>query len=99
MTPQEFENELRAALRREPAPEGFASRVIARTPRRRRVLPWALAAGLAAGLVLPLGVYEHRREQAVRAEQAKRELVTALNITRAKIRQTRESIQRRANRI
>jgi hypothetical protein len=97
--PEQFEDELRAALRREAVPADFAACVMARIPRKRRHLPWALAAALALGAAIPIAVHEQRRVREASAQEAKRKLITALDITRAKIRHTRESIHRRASRI
>lgn len=96
MSSDEFEVQLRQALRREEPPAGFASRTMKRLPRQRRWLPLALAAGLALGAAVPAALYEQRQQK---GREAERQLVTALEITRAKLRQTREKIQRRANRI
>ncbi len=101
-----FEDDLRGALRREPAPEGFAERVIAmagsaqpfkvvRMPVWRRPLAWAIAAGLLFAAAVPSGVMEYRRRQDEKALLAKRELMLALSVARIKLQQTREMIQKR----
>ena len=78
-----LEDKLRSALRREPAPEGFAERVLART---RKVSPvksvgwrslaalvwrpafrWAWVAA-AACLVVAAGVLRHQRQERLRQE-------------------------------
>ena len=94
-TPEEFENQLRAALRREPPPPDFAAKVLARTNsnrgNKRYWMP--LAAALLAGAVIPAVVVErHRHEQAL---EARRQLVSALQITRAKLNFAKEKIQRK----
>ncbi len=105
--PQEnLEQDLRSALRREPAPPDFAAKVLARAaalqaqkkvyviPVWRRPAAWAVAAVLAIAAVIPPAVSEYQRRREVRALAARRELLLALSITRAKLRQTRERIQR-----
>ena len=78
-----FEEKLRDALRREPAPEGFAEEVLART---REISPpvgtiwwrfgqwvgrpafrWALAA-VAACLLVAVGAVHHQRQERLRRE-------------------------------
>ncbi|MBK5294466.1 MAG: hypothetical protein JJE04_22645 [Acidobacteriia bacterium] len=84
----EFEDQLREAMhRREPGP-GFAGRVAAmatgaRKPVRRSnpVWRWAMAAA-AACLMMVTGVQEYRRHQ---GEQARRQLLLALQITSEKL--------------
>lgn len=103
---QDFEAEIRAALRREPAPPDFAATVLARAaaldpkpkvtqmPLWRRPAAWLLAAGLAISAITPPAISEYQRRRELRALEAKRELLLALSITRAKLQQTRERIQR-----
>lgn len=87
---QEMEQGLKEALRRKPAPEGFARRVMARLPEQAaaaREMPrtmrprraW-LAVPLAAGLALAAfgGV---RYQQYRQGQEAKRQLLLALRIT------------------
>lgn len=102
-----FEDDLRAALRRESPSSGFAAKVLAQARRQeaarqrkviafpfwRRPAGWAMAAGLACAALLPPAVLEYRYVQERRALEAKRELLSALSITRAKLRQTRERVQ------
>jgi len=103
-----FEDDLRAALRREAPPGDFAAKVLAAAaqqpsvPRRgvvafpfwRRPAGWAVAAGLAAAAILPTAVLEYRHREEQRALEAKHELLSALSITRTKLRQTRERVHR-----
>lgn len=81
MTP--FEEELRNALRREAAPEGFAERVLARTKREEQpgakawrqfwafasapVFRWALAAA-AVCVMIAAGLVHHQRRDRLRRE-------------------------------
>jgi len=107
---QDFEKELRMALRREEPPADFAAKVLARAkesktaeerpkvvemPVWRRPLVWAVAAGLAVTALVPPAVQQYQqRRQEERAMKAEKELLFALSITRAKLQHTREKIQR-----
>lgn len=93
MTP--FEDQLRGALRRIEPPPGFVQRTLARAagerkpPRRVFRFPRYVAA-LAASLALVAGVYrvqEHRRGQ-----QAKEQLMLALEITGSRLSDVRQKI-------
>jgi hypothetical protein len=88
-----LEEDLRAALRKVPAPPGFAARVVAKTrviPLWRRPVVWSMAAALALAAVVP-GVYEYRRHQ--RGIEARDQLLLALSITRVQLQQAKEKIQ------
>ena len=93
-----LENELREALRREPAPADFAANVLARAAvkRRRPALAVAMAAGLVAAALIPPAVSDYHRRQQARALEARRELLVALSITRTKLLQTQARIERAA---
>jgi hypothetical protein len=98
-----LENELREALRREPAPADFAAEVLAKARALsghntaqtahwwRRPATLALAAGLAAAAIIP-SVIEYRERR--RGIEARDQLVIALNITRVRLQQTKEKIRR-----
>jgi hypothetical protein len=87
----EFDQDVRRALARKPAPQGFAQRVVAQlgdqegssgapSPQRRPVRQWLAAA--AAGLVLAVAgaqYYVHRQTMA-NAERAQRDVMIALQI-------------------
>lgn len=101
-----IEDNLRQALKREPAPPDFAAKVLARAaaqgakvvrirraPWFRRPLTVAIAAGLAVAALIPSAVEEHRRHERERGQQAARQIIQALQITRAKLQQTRDRIQ------
>ena len=96
-----LEDDLRAALRREPPPSDFAGKVLAKTvPRSRRVIPFwrrpatmAIAAAVALAAVIP-SVYEYRRQQ--RGIEARDQLVQALSITKVQLQEAREKIRRNA---
>jgi hypothetical protein len=102
-----FEDEIRAALRRESPPPEFAARVVALAAQQRsvRVMPgwrspatWALAAGIAVAALIPVGVVEHQNRERQRGLQARAELYTALRITRTKLQQTKERVRRATTR-
>ncbi len=100
-----FEEDLRAALRREPAPPDFARKLKRRLPVAiwQRPVAWAIAAGLLLAAAIPPAAIEHRRQQEARAEEARaqeagRQLQYALQLTNSTLRQTRERIQRATKR-
>jgi hypothetical protein len=92
----DFENELRGALRREPAPPDFARKLKARITRPiwRTPVIWAIAAMLLLATLIPPAASEYRRRQQERALDAHRQLIVALRITGVKLRQARERVQR-----
>jgi hypothetical protein len=102
----DFEQEMRSALRRDPAPPDFAANVLARVadqesrdkvirlPVWRRPAAWAIAAGLCIAAIVPPLAMEYQQRRAARALEARRELLIALEVTRTKLQQTRERIQR-----
>jgi negative regulator of sigma E activity len=98
-----IEDDLRAALRREPAPADFAARVLAQTtPAQTRVLPFrrrpvglAIAAALVAAAVVP-SAWEYRSRR--RAHEAKDQLILALSITRTQLQQVREKVRQNTRR-
>ena len=75
-----FEDDLRAALRREQPPADFAARVLAKAAQTERVVAfpvwrrpatWAMAAGLAVAALVPPAVLEYRHREEQRALEAK----------------------------
>jgi len=87
----EFEDQLRQALRRREPRDGFASRVAreasgSRLPRAAR---W-VGAAIAASLMLAVGGIEYQR---YRGEKAKEQLMTAVEITAEKITLVRRNLQ------
>ena len=96
LSDDDFEQELSAALRREPAPPDFAAKLKRRLPVPvwRRPAVWAIAAAVLFAALLPPVVLEYRRERRAQALEASRELIVALRITNVKLRQTKERIQR-----
>ncbi len=93
-----LENELREALRREAAPEGFADRVLAKTrgagPMWRRPVVLAVAAALVMTVAIPSEVARYRRREQRRAIEARDQLIQALAITRVQLRHAKEQIRR-----
>jgi hypothetical protein len=84
----EFENELRQALERRPAPPGLKGRVIDQRNRRRtlklhnRMVIWQrLAAILVLAAVLGGGFMWREREERRKGEAAREQVLTALRIT------------------
>jgi hypothetical protein len=77
---QEFEQELRGALRRKEPAKGFAERVIRRAEgggsRLRRFAPLLIAASLVTGVFGVVRYDEYRK-----GERAKEQLMLALRIT------------------
>lgn len=94
----DLEQELKHALGRTAAPEGFADRVMIRVAQRDsrpRVRPWlAAAAALTIG-VFGVGRYEYRRME---AEKAKAELIYALEIASGTLQETRAKLIKRHGR-
>ncbi len=94
-----LDDELRAALRREDPPPGFAARVVARAqskPSRKSPVPrvaWALA--MAATLVV--GFFAASEYRQIRGERAAREAVIALRITAEKLNMTRDKVLKLEN--
>jgi type VI protein secretion system component VasF len=90
--PEDFEDQLREALRRRDPSSGFAERVIARANPARRARPaWAIAA-IAA--MLAVGVFGFQEYQQRRAEDARRQAMLALSITAKKLNLFRDKVLR-----
>ena len=92
-----LENELKSAFGRREAPEGFADRVMARVPQRKRrgwSHSWLAAAAAAMIAVLGGGFYEHQKAERIRreGERAKAELVFALEKASEKLQHTRAKV-------
>ena len=100
-----FEDELRQALRREEPPAGFTERVLARAgsqPRRSGVweslarwfrIPRVRFAAVVASLLLVVVIQEYRVRQArAEGEQAKAQLMLALQITGNKLKVVHQKV-------
>jgi hypothetical protein len=99
-----LENNLKTALRRRNAPDGFAERVMERISRAPE--PQSVSAALsrkwmavaAAGLIaiMSAGVWEYgyAQQRRAQAEQATAELVYALQVTSAKLNFTKEKLEK-----
>lgn len=101
-----LEDQLRDALRPEPATPEFRRRLMERIDRDasrsgvktvpirwRRRMPLAVAAALLAGAVIPVTVSNRERaERERRGVEARNELILALSVAHTKLRHTREMI-------
>ena len=98
-----IEDQLREALRREPASADFKRKLMQRLPARKTVpifwwkrrMSLALAAALALGAVVPGALMEQRHR---RGAEAREKLLTALRVTNATLRHTKEMIQKNTRR-
>lgn len=107
---EELERDLQAALRRRPAPTGFAQRVLARIEAAPApsAKPWWRSRGLlrpnwrwaaAAALVISLAAgsaLEYQRQERARGERASQQVILALEITGSALRAVRSQIARTA---
>ena len=90
-----LEDDLRRALRHEPAPPDFAARVLSETrviPFWRRPVTFAIAAALLLAALAPPAVYEYRKH--LRAVEARDQLILAFAITKVQLEHVREKIRR-----
>jgi hypothetical protein len=78
----DLEQDLRRALARRRAPEGFAERVLERVRRRPARRAWTWPVAVAASLLVVVGGLQY---QQMRAERAGRDLELALRIAADKI--------------
>ncbi|MCL4794249.1 MAG: hypothetical protein KJZ84_06790 [Bryobacteraceae bacterium] len=91
----QFEDQLRDALRRVPPPAGFVERTLARAaqeqraPRRAIRFPRYVAA-LAASLALVFGGLRYQEYR--QGQQAKEQLMTALRITGSQLHQVQQKV-------
>jgi hypothetical protein len=96
-TPNDFENELRRALRRQEPPSGFTDRVMARISNRRPQpiwhRQWLAAAAAACIAVIGSGAWEQHRRQ-VEGERAKQELIYALTVASESLQTTKHILTR-----
>jgi hypothetical protein len=98
----ELDRELREHLRPRSAPAGFTDRVMARVPAERGsrsplrfvaqpVWRWAAIAAVLA--VTVLGGLEHDRQQRIAGEHARQQVLLALRITGATLREVQQKVQ------
>ncbi len=101
-----LENELRNAMKREEAPEGFADRVLARAAKTkmygipiftRPVFRWALVGAMCMLLAVAGVEYRQAKREQARGEAAKAQLMLALRITADKLRLAQEKVQHLGN--
>lgn len=96
----DLENELRVALRRRAAPEGFAERVVNRVQSRRRPQSGWRQWAVAASLTLAVGIgglqYDRGERRQREGEEAKEALVTALGIAGSKLAYAQSKVIRSA---
>jgi spore maturation protein CgeB len=86
----QIEDDLKAALRRKPAPPGFAARVLERVEERKSLRkpfrqlmidrPWILAAAAFVLMTISAGVFEYQRYIRNRNEAAFQNTLTAISI-------------------
>jgi len=105
---KKLEDNLKTALRRREPPEGFAERVLSRAAEQRnrpgrwerfvagfRIPRMRWAAALAVLLILVTGFeYERQRRIRTEGEQAKQQVLLALEITARQLRIVEKSIQK-----
>jgi hypothetical protein len=105
-----FEEELRAALRHEPAPEDFAAKVFAKTTLAKTTLvrkhregprvvpiwrrPLSLAIAAALAVAAVVPPAVYQYHQRQRALEARDQLIAALSITRVQLQQVKARLQR-----
>ena len=97
-----LEDSLRQALRREPAPRGFAARVMSAASARAVPLrqPWwgvrglVLRSALAGTSVVLIGGVGFQRYEQRRALEARHQLLTALTVTKVSLQKAQERIHR-----
>ena len=93
----QFEDDLKQALKRVDPPAGFEQRVLARLSRRtpprqlRRFTVWAVAAGFALASFGGVALYRYQQQQR-RAVEASDQLLLALRVTGQKLDAVRNRI-------
>lgn len=101
---KELDEGLRDALRREPAPAGFAERVLQRAEEEPRILRWnprRRLVGLAAAAALVAAVaggiqyrsVERARAERAAGEAAKEQVIKALRITASTLQRVQERVR------
>ena len=109
-TDDEMEKALRASLRRKAAPPDFAAKVLAKARQPESISgakkSWlrppftlALAAALMAVAIIPAVVLDYQHREEAKGLKAKRDLLTALAITRDQLRYARDKVRRNTRNI
>lgn len=99
MTDDDLDAELRSALRPLEPPRGFSERVMARVaPVRMRPVRvrWRVPVGLAATVLLGLGIYigvQHEQRQQLAGLEARRQVIEALRLTDQKLAIVSETVR------
>jgi len=87
----DFEQELKQALQRRPAPPSLKRKIMARrtaSDRRGQAIPWQrLAAGVVLAAMLGGGLLWRQQEERRKGEAAREQVLTALRITGHALRQ------------
>jgi hypothetical protein len=84
----DLEAALHAALRPVDPPDGFTERVVARVTsaqRHRLRARWRIPAGMAAAVLLAIGIYKHIQQQRREGLETRRAIVEALRLTDEKL--------------
>jgi hypothetical protein len=98
-----IEDQLREALKREPAPADFKRKVMRALPAKtsgyrfwgKRRMSFALASALALAAIVPAMVVEQRHRRGV---EAREQLLRALQVTNATLRHTKQMIHKNTRR-
>jgi hypothetical protein len=99
MTDDDLDAELRSALRPLEPPPGFSERVMARVaPVQMRPVRahWRVPVGLAATVLLGLGIYigvQHEQRQQLAGLEARRQVIEALRLTDQKLAIVSETVR------
>jgi hypothetical protein len=102
-----LEEELRKALRRQEAPDGFTGRLMAKLPEKRREPSRFWYAAVAAVLAIALlfaglrftGMEQRRREEQVHARETERQVVFALALAMQKFEHVNARLQKAAPKV
>ncbi|MEO7206165.1 MAG: hypothetical protein ABI356_09010 [Steroidobacteraceae bacterium] len=105
---EEFESQMRAALRAVAPSEEFSQKLLANLASQPAVpgkprhvaarLAWWFSAALAASVVLAVGVHQHVQQQRLQQSglEARREVVEALRVTSQKLNLAYEAVKRQS---
>jgi HD superfamily phosphodiesterase len=97
-----LEDQLRKALQRQEAPDGFADRLMAKLPEARRESSRFWYAAVAAVLAIALlftGMQQRHREQQVHARETERQVVFALALAMQKFEHVNARLQKAAPKV